>query len=159
MADGTAPTVLIRPATAADFEALLQLGREMWAESDYRDEPFDDDLVRQQLPALAAKAMTYFAVAEGPGRQLVGFILATAARRFFNHSIYADEFLTFVQPQWRGRGVFQQLIAAWETWARDRRMRHTFFGCFTDWGEPEKMTALMTQMGYARIGVAYRKAL
>lgn len=159
-ADGTAAAaVLIRPATAADFAAALQLGREMYAESDYRDEPFSDVLVMEQLPKLAASSGVFFAVAEAPDGQLIGFMVATVARRFFNHRCYTDEFLTYVRPEWRGRGVFEAMVAKWENWARASGLTSTFFGCLTDWARPGKMTALMQRLGYEEIGRAYRKVL
>lgn len=140
---------MVRRATAADLDALVDLGRDLHAEAPhYRDEPFEPEILRQwltqRLGGLLVDDNAVF-VAERDGR-LIGVLVAIVVPRMFNRLRIACELTLYVRPENRGGRTLPRLVAAYKQWAREQGAHKAYFGVSTGI-EPERAVRAYAHLG------------
>lgn len=110
----------VRRATAADVDALVEMGRAMHAESPrYRDKTFSADKLRQLAAHLSAHPeQGAVLVAAGPDGA-VGMFVGILGERWFGTDRYATDLAVYVKPEHRGTSAFLRLVRAAERWAAE----------------------------------------
>jgi GNAT superfamily N-acetyltransferase len=152
----------VRRATAADLDALVELGQALHAESpQYRDEPFEAPVLRRWLAAriatnLMADDSAVF-VCESGGA-LVGVLVALVFDRSFNRRRAAAELCLYVVPAHRGGRALPRLATAFEGWAAKHGASTATLGISTGI-HPERTVRAYTRMGYTLDGHHATKAL
>ena len=134
----------------ADAEALLEMGRSMHAESpSYRVEPFDDDMVREQVAAFLApqadgRALLLIAARDG---RAVGMAAVFVAQHWFGPGRYVTDRVVYVRPENRGGSTFPRLVRAIEAWARGIGVPRVAIGVSTG-VHTEQTVRAYQQLGY-----------
>lgn len=105
----------IRNAVHDDVDALLELGREMHAESWYAYLPFDEAKVRNALCTAISRG--FLAVQEADGR-IVGGMAGLITEFWFCRSLIATDLGLFVKSDKRGSTAAVRLVQAFIDWAR-----------------------------------------
>lgn len=133
MRDGDAPTVSIRPATAADVPVILQFTREL---ADYERRIHEVVATEERLhrtlfgPRPAAEVLIAEELGEPVGLAL---FFSTYSTFLGQTGIYLEDL--FVQPHARGRGVGRQLLAKVAQLAVERGCGRLEWSVLT-WNEP-----------------------
>ncbi|MFE5291249.1 GNAT family N-acetyltransferase [Isoptericola sp. NPDC056618] len=110
------PSPTVRPARAADAEALWPLARDFATSFRPRRDAFDDT-----LPALLARDDTLLAVVTGPASDApLGYLLASVHPTFLANGPVCWVEEVMVDPTHRGRGLGAALMAHAERWATAR---------------------------------------
>ena len=121
----SATEVTIRRATGADAEAIVGVLGVVAAERVYSaiDQPWAAEQERSYLASLSPREATHVAVT-GP-RQIVGFQTLDLWAPAINSMKHVGQIGTFLAPEWRRRGVGQQLFRATQSFAK--RLEYTKF--------------------------------
>jgi GNAT superfamily N-acetyltransferase len=144
----------VRRATAADFPALIAMGRALHDESPrYRDKPFNPDKLlrmgaRLQGTLLSEDAAIF--VAESGG-QPVGMAIPVIAERFFNDERFVTDLTVYVKPEHRGSSAFFRLIRALEAWATEQGVEDKALGVSTEI-HADKTVRAYEKLGYRLAG-------
>jgi GNAT superfamily N-acetyltransferase len=107
---------MLRKATPADFDRLLELGRRMHAESWYAYLPFDEGKVYGVFEQLVTSPHGYAMVYERDG-EILGGMLGIIAELWFCRELCATDLALFVEPDRRGGVVGARLVADFIAWA------------------------------------------
>lgn len=123
----------IRHATAADFSALIEMGRALHDESPrYRGMAYDEGKVRRLAERLAAlDGVALMLVAESKG-EMVGMFIAIIAERWFSDDKYITDLTVYVRPEHRGTTAFYRLVKAFEAWADEHGVQDIAIGVSTE---------------------------
>jgi GNAT superfamily N-acetyltransferase len=111
-----AAPVRIRPATAADADAVAGLAEGLAQSFTFSRASFD-----AHYPALLAAGHACLLVAvTGAGDECVGYLLGFEHLTFYANGRVAWAEEVFVRGDLRGSGVGRALMTAFERWARER---------------------------------------
>jgi GNAT superfamily N-acetyltransferase len=141
----------VRRATAADIPELLDMARELHAESPaFRDEPFEPEVVRRWL----AQRMATVLLADDnavfvttAGGHLTGVLVALVIDSWFNRSRTAAELTLYVRPQHRGGRALPALVRAYKAWARAQGAAKAALGVSTGI-HPERTVHAYRKLGF-----------
>jgi L-amino acid N-acyltransferase YncA len=104
----------LRAATHADIPAIIELGREMHAGSNYAPLDYDPESITATLSALLADSQ-FVVVAEDDGGGLYGFMFGAVAPAWFGRDYVANDIALFVRP---GHGLTAaKLVHVFTRWA------------------------------------------
>lgn len=135
----------VRPATAADIPAMIEMGWAMHQEAPrYRSMQYDRAKLHALCTALLEPGGMF--VAEEDGR-LVGMALVVIGERWFSADRYITDLVVYVAPEQRGGRAFLRLILAVEGWARAHGMDLDI-----DIGVSTGVTTEQTVRAYERMG-------
>jgi GNAT superfamily N-acetyltransferase len=142
----------IRRATAADFPALVEMGRDMHAESPrYRGMSYDAAKVAELAKRLAdMKDIAILLVAERAG-EVIGMFVALIAERWFSQDRYITDLTVYVKPEYRGGSAFYRLVKAFEDWAEKQGVQDIAIGVSTEI-HAERTVRAYQQLGYRLAG-------
>lgn len=110
---------MVRSATAADIDRLIELGRAMHEESStYSRLAFDEPRLRELLGRMIENTHddAFVVVAEVSGH-IVGFMLAMVSAHWMSSDLVASDLALYVQPNCRRHGVARDMIAAYVAWS------------------------------------------
>jgi GNAT superfamily N-acetyltransferase len=111
--------VIVREAGPSDRESLVAASRAMAAETEGLD--LDPATLRAGTEAvLAAPGRGFYLVAEAPGGAVVGQLMVTTEWSDWRCGWFWWIQSVYVQPAWRGRGVYRALHREVERRARAR---------------------------------------
>ena len=143
---------MIRAASSADVPRLLELGREMHAESRYARHAWDDAKVETLLHSLIAEDDGLALVAEQGGKVIGGFLgwacdhWCTGARQSFDYAL-------FVSAAHRGSIAGARLLLAYARWARGRGVPDDLIGLGITTGvDLAASTRLFRLCGFEHVG-------
>lgn len=106
----------IRPATVQDIEALVELGRQMAAESPrFSRLTFNPGKVRALLERQIGNPLALVLVVERAG-QVVGVFLGGAAEHWACDGLVAFDLALFVEPTHRGGTSAARLLCGYRSW-------------------------------------------
>lgn len=159
---------MIRPATTADTERLVEMTLRFLQTTDYGrllrvNEPCIRKLVALVLEhgvVLVCERVTLSALwaGDGPAPQppeLVGMVAMTALPHLLTGEPYAEEQAWWVEPEHRGGTVGPRLLAAAEAWARENGLKMIKVVA-PEGGDVGKF---YTKLGYEAVETAFVKAL
>ena len=143
---------MIRRATDADIERLMDMGERFVRETEYRS------LVTLKPERLAASIANVLAApggavfVSGSDATLTGMIAMLVYDHPFSGERTAFELVWWVEPEARGDGV--RLLRAAEDWAREQGATHMQMVA-----PNERVGALYERLGYAPVETSYQRSL
>jgi GNAT superfamily N-acetyltransferase len=135
-----------------DITRLLELGRQMHAESRFALLPFDDSKVRGLFENLIGGAGIIFVYKREA--EIVGFGLFSTGEIFFGHSLLAFELGVFILPEYRGGMGAVRIIGAARQWAIERGAVMLDLGITTGVTE-DRSGRFYESMGAQRVGALF----
>jgi GNAT superfamily N-acetyltransferase len=114
----------IRLATEKDLPTLINMGRVMHEESNFRDLPFDERVTTETLRGLIRSRTGCVWLADS-NEHTMGAIGGQLSRAFFSQEAVAEDKFLFVRPQYRGvkLRVTDELLRHFCTWAAENGAR------------------------------------
>jgi GNAT superfamily N-acetyltransferase len=148
--------VKLRHPHPGDTGQLVALGRDMHAESWYRDFDYDEAKVQQLIDQVIHAPAMLGLVLEGDHGRIVGFLAAAETEHFFGFDRYAVDIALYVAPEHRGGPGFVRMVKAYEAWCRIRRVKEMHLGVSSGLDHP-KTVRLFEKLGYTSTATASRK--
>jgi len=149
----------IRPATADDLPALIEMGRALHDESPrYRDMAFNPEKLRRLFEQLQGTLLTEpgcCLVAEHDG-YITGMTVGIIAQRWFSDDVFLSELTMYVRPAHRGGSTFRRLVKALEDWAAGQGIQDMALGVSTEI-HPEATVRMYQRLGYELAGYSMVK--
>lgn len=143
---------MIRPATHADIEEIVALGRRMHAESRFKSISFVPERLAATLSVLLDGVGCIF-VAESEG-QIIGGFAGLVTPYYFSNDLYATDLALFVEPNRRGGIVAASLLRTFVEWAKSKGVVNIEISISTG-VHPEKTGELYERLGFVRQGANY----
>lgn len=138
---------MIEPGQPSDIEGLVELGRQMAAESPrWNRLAYSAERVRTTITNLLATSDGLVLVARRDGL-LVGGILAIASPNWMSDEVIAQELAFFILPQYRGSFTATRLICAMAAWSKAKGARWIEAGVSTG-VHTERTAALYERLGF-----------
>lgn len=107
----------VKMPTIDEVVQAIELGRQMHAETVYRDRPFAPEKVLETVSAALMLPDKLALVAVTDRGEVVGFITATIMEYAFNFETHAHTVFFYVTPSKRGSKAHQLLLNAYKQWA------------------------------------------
>lgn len=112
-----------------DIERLIELGRQMHAESRYADLPFDEDHIRRYcIQSLHEPEKIGIFIEANVVRVTAAIALFRVPYYFAPSESYASDFMLYVAPDKRGGRGARNCLKRAERWAREHGMREILLG-------------------------------
>lgn len=146
---------MIRKATPADFDRLLELGRAMHAESWYAYLPFDEEKLLLVFAALADNEDGYVRVYESDGA-IKGGMVGAISELWFCRERCATDLALFVDTGARGGMVAARLIADFIAWADAKHVAEKSLSISTG-VHKESTGQLFQHFGFEHVGGVYKQ--
>lgn len=105
---------MLEAAKLSDIPRIVALGREMHAESSYRDQAFDGAKVGRLLAGLIQGAGVVFVARRGDN--IIGGLAGGVTQNWFNDDLIGFEYGLFVSQQHRGIIAARALVTAFHSW-------------------------------------------
>lgn len=121
----------VRKATHEDISTILEMGRDMHAESPrFRDLHYSEQKVADRAHHLVIGFEGGLLVAEIEGK-IVGMLAFFVGEHFFGRDKFAADMCVYVKPEHRGSTVFFRLVGAFEAWATALGVKELILGTST----------------------------
>ena len=147
---------MIRDATMLDIPVLLELGKEMHAESAFSYLPFDEKKVSGLLAALISSPDGCLLVYEEKN-EVVGGLAAVSCPFFFCHEVFATDLAVFVRKSRRGGRAVIELTRGYSEWADGRpAVRETHLGVSTGL-KTDSVAKLYQRLGFSPRGGTFSR--
>lgn len=102
----------LRPMEPEDVPTVVDMGRDMIAESSFSSMEFDAEKVTQFV------SNCQFAVVAVLGEEIVGGIIGDVVEPWYSRDLMGVEHVLYVAPKWRGTPAAVMLIRAWANWCK-----------------------------------------
>lgn len=144
--------MMIREATHADVDALVELGRLMHAESPrFSRLKFSAQRLAATLDGLMAARPLGFLWVSCDDRGIRGGLAAVVARHWCSHDQVASDLALFMRPDARGGLDVPRLVWRYRTWAQEQGAVLVQLGVTTG-VHTEATVGLYQRMGMERCG-------
>lgn len=147
---------MIKVATPADVDRLVQLGALMHAESVFRYISYAPEKVRSALSALIGGDGVVF-VAERGG-VIVGGLAVAVTEYWFSHERVGVDRAFFIEPAHRHGITALRLISAMEAWCKSMGARESHLA-ITAGVNVDGVSKLCELAGYRNAGPIFKKEL
>lgn len=130
------------------------LGKQMHAESIYKDMRYDaDKVMRLALGALNAENRYVLIIAHSDDdpNDVVGFMFGSVGPHFFSDELVAKDYALFVKKDKRGGIAAMRLLKKFEQLAKEKGAGFSMLAAATG-VEPERTLELFERLDYQRIG-------
>ena len=149
----------IRDFTKADLPYLIDLGKQMHAESSYSHLDFDEDKVTDMGDIWLMNPEIYFCkIAENLDKEIFGMYVGLISSYYFGKDLVANDLLMFVAPDKRGGIAAAKLIKEFEQWAKANGAAEVRPASSTGVKTEETMR-LYEALGYKTVGHTFNKRL
>ena len=138
----------------SNADALVELGREMHAESSYSKLEFDNVRVFETFNSYLNDP-DRTAIIAWKGDVPVGLYAGYIAKYYFSEDTVANDIAWFVTKRLRGTRVGLRLLDRFEEWALSKGVKEVRIGYSTDIN-PKAFNSLMEKRGYKIVGANYR---
>lgn len=146
----------IRTANLSDIAVLVDMGRQMHAESPrYSRLSYCAEKVETTLITMINSPDAIVLVAE-VNEKIQGAALALIDQEWFSHDKVASELVLFVTPDNRGALIAAKLIACMDGWAERKGVPYLQAGASTG-VQPERTAGLYEHMGFQRYGIGFER--
>ncbi len=150
-------SLTVRAVQTSDFDAIVQLGAELHAESAYASLPYDADKLRKAMD-WAVTVDAYMGWVAYVGDELVGAMGGCIDQYFFCNLLFARDVFMFVKEEHRTARPLAalRLVNLFEKWARKMPIQEIRLSSTTGY-KPEKMQRFYTSLGYEWTGTTHMK--
>ncbi len=147
----------IRKANPADIPTIIEMARDMHAESPrYHTLGFVVEKINTlALHLISTPGAGGVLVAEKQGK-LVGMFAFHINQHFFSNDIFASDIVMYLRPGVRGGSLFPRMVKAFEAWADEYGVKEKLLGVSTgidSW----RTVAALERMGYTPVGIGTMK--
>lgn len=149
--------MLIRLAIPSDDDAIIAMGRANCEETCAGDE-YSERRARELLAAYRDGSNPTFFVAEGPGRQLVGFLMARWMNYDHRDGFYTAQSVLYVLPAKRGTRAAAALMKHFVAWS-ERIGASSILGGNDNSFRSERTARFLEHFGLEKVGIMMRKRL
>jgi GNAT superfamily N-acetyltransferase len=150
----------IRTAFPADIDALIELGRQIIAESPrYSRLQYDEGKVGNALLDLMDSDDGFVRIAidhVGGIDKPIGMAIAFATEEWFASDKLAQELVLYVTPEYRTTGIAGAMIDSMDRWAHELGVLWSQGGSMTGI-QDEAVARLYESRGWVRVGVGLEK--
>lgn len=137
---------------------VLALGKDLWQESRFNTEPFDEQRVWNLLENTLKRPSKFFIAFNVVDEKITGFILMGMMEHYFSGKLLASDYCVYIAPEHRGGRLIIRLIEAAENWCREyNAMSMTIYhntGINTD-----KSQTLFNKLGFDMKGYIFSKEI
>ena len=144
-----------RAATAADLLQLVQLSKEMHAETSFQSLSFSEPKIALELATFLAEPRNFTCVADRDGK-LVGAIGAYLTAPIFSDDPVVFDHFWYVSQEARGSLVGSRLLKYVAQWAKVQGAKACFLTLGSDVSS-DRVGQMAERLGYRRLGGFYRK--
>lgn len=143
----------VRAATMSDLEELLQIVKDFYYSSPYKDQPVSDEkfstLLRHFITPQPFEHMAFVYERDG---ELTGALIgqATTGDHLFSENKVASEVMWYVKPDSRGGMAPIRLLFAYEDWAELAGCKKISMGLMAG-DQRESITKMYRRMGYTSV--------
>jgi len=141
-------------ATAADVENIYTLGKEMHSESEFAEMDWDPEKVRGWLHG-NVKNPDRLVLCAYDESKLVGMYVAGISQFYFGRSTLSQDFLWYVDKDYRGTRAGIKLLKMYIAWAKSRKVNRIQAGVSTGI-TMDRTGDLLVKMGFEKIGGLYK---
>ena len=141
----------IRKASTGDIPAIIEMARDMHAESPrYRDLSFNAEKINSlALALIRVPGAGGVLVAESESR-LVGMFAFHVGQHFFSDDTFASDVVMYVRPKHRSGSLFPRLVKAFEAWADEYGVKEKLLGVSAEIDSP-RVVAVLERLGYKSV--------
>ena len=124
--------IKIRQAASEDLPAILAFEQGVVAaERPYNNEVKDGTVQYYDMAALISSDQSRVLVAEDSGRLVAtGHATLKSSSNYLNHDRHAYLGLMFVEPEYRGQGIIQEIIAGLLQWSRSEGVTNFYLDVY-----------------------------
>lgn len=145
--------------TREDALILLQMGKDLFDESHFRNENFQPNKVWVLLNATLKYPTRYFICYDKTdGGEIGGYIFAYANENYFSDHLVAQDYAMYVKPEYRGSSIFIRLLKTFEKWADNIGAQEIRIGHSTGI-DSEKTQALFKKLGFKQTATIFSKEI
>ncbi len=146
--------MIVRDATLQDVETLLELSKEMHAESRYSVFSYDQEKVRALIEHLILSE-DGIAIVSVDDKTITGALLAIISEHFFGHDKTSGDFGVFVSNINRRTKAGMMLVKEYKRKAIEAGVKDIGLGTTTGY-EPELVGKLYEMIRFEKVGGNYR---
>lgn len=137
---------------------VLQLGRDLWQESRFNMEPYDEQRVWNLLENTLKRPTKFFIAFNVIEEKITGFIIMGISEHYFSGQLLASDYCVYIAPQHRGGRQIVRLLDSAEEWckmngAKSMTIYHNT-GINTD-----KSPTLFNKLGFDMKGYIFSKEI
>jgi GNAT superfamily N-acetyltransferase len=133
------------------MDAIIELGKSMYVESDYQGMAFNEDKCRAFLSVVITTGLAIIAEKDG---YLVGMLGAGLQQHIFTTTFMSCDYLFYVVPGYRGTGVAVRLINVYIAWAQGHGIKRENIYIGINAGiNTEKIERFYNKIGFKRSGI------
>ena len=148
----------IRHATLNDVPEMLELARVLHGMARFEELPFDEDKTRAGIEKfIIGDKKTYVSLVSIEDDKVVGVLIAYCMEPLFSTKKVAIEVLLYMVPEYRSSHRGDQLIQAYEYWAKLVGASRAIGGFM--YGMDERLEAFWRRRGYQDLEKLYAKDL
>lgn len=153
--------MVVREIKPEDVDALMEIGREMHAESVFSLLEYDEVAVRVFMDGLLQNGDSIgFMAADGFGT--LAFFIGSVSTPWFSTEKAGEDLLLYVPRKRRGSiaayEAVQEVVGRFEDWAREQGAKMITLGISTE-VNAEKMARFYGKLHYPQVGTLHRKIL
>lgn len=147
--------MLARLALRTDEAAVLGLAR-MQVEETLPHLDFNEDVARETFEQAVKYADPTIFVVEGPGREVIGYLMAFAHGYAFTSGLFVVQEAIYVRPDKRGTRAAAHLVKQFVQWGEHMQAREIIFGISNGF-QPERTARFFEAVAGAKVMGHYLK--
>lgn len=147
----------IRKATRSDIPAIIEMARDMHAESPrYSSLQFDAEKINALALALILEPRNGGVLVAEREARVVGMLAFYVTPFFFGSDLLASDLVMYIRPYFRAGTIFPKLVRAFETWADEFGVKEKQLAVSAEI-ESARTVAVLERLGYAQAATGTMK--
>lgn len=147
--------MLARLAVAADEEAVVALAR-MQVKETLPHLDFSEEATRETFQSAIKGADPTIFVCEGPGREVIGYLMAFVHGYAFTSGLFVVQEALYVRPDKRGTRAAAHLVKQFVQWGEHMQAREIIFGISNGF-QPDRTARFFEAVAGAQVVGYYLK--
>ena len=144
--------------TLDDIEWVTKVGKQMFAESEWKEGEYDAKKIKKYLHHVASHPLYMCGLIGLKDDKKAGFLIGQIGEYRFMNKLIARENELYVLPEFRGSMVAITLMKKFIEWARTMKADEILFEPSTN-GDINKFDAMAKRLGMTVTSKTYRKKL
>lgn len=145
---------MIRFATTADIDCIVQMGAAMHAESRFARLPYSIEKCQELVASTIANPEEMVGMVYEQDHAVIGVLLGFIDEHFFTNARVASDVLLYVIPERRGSMAGPRLLDYFTAWAKTKKADLIEVGISTGISV-EKSSRLYQRLGYKPVGLVF----